>query len=649
MSSKVTCSSCGHSWSKSDSSKKDASICHICGKDNTMKDGGGVAKTDATTIPARGPVFLGSPYAKEIARRQTSVGPQSKTPAAMKQAAEERYAQQKRNEKYKKAAEYAQVIGGGLEVAAPFTGPLAPIIGGAGTLASAGSSAYLAGRDVAEENYGSALMNAGFGGLGIAGYTPAARATNIRGVNVANAANTADYISDVAGTYNAYDEYGRNYANKVQSITKDEIGDVVKSWLGIPKPPSATTNKNSLKVLEDFKQRIQTPEGQRRLKELGIPDDSFLQKTKMVDDPSTLGVYGAYPNTIGINPNLPNTNFTNSVIRHELEHGVQDAISIAKLNKYNKDVGNFKYLFRPSAKKKALEELEKDTTAIDDILSNVELRKTPEKVNWSAMFEERGAPDPSKLFDYLSNKQNATNYFDSGSGGQEKSAFLAEIQQYMLDNGYLNHAYENVTPDKIKDVFSNAVFDEENKGKYLRLFQIMKPTDNNFQLLSEGLNKMLTAPTVIGAGAAAATLANEPEQKKNGGWLNKYEDGGELNYNDYSVSAPEGFQGDGYSNVGRNYSPAWGGQFAMGGSLPGATGFMYARVGAPSKGPHRNQVDVTDASAQNGMEMKYYQEGLDWRPKTISKNGSELTKLDQLTNFTNYNKPTKGGWLDKYK
>jgi hypothetical protein len=29
-------------------------------------------------------------------------------------------------------------------------------------------------------------------------------------------------------------------------------------------------------------------------------------------------------------------------------------------------------------------------------------------------------------------------------------------------------------------------------------------------------------------------------------------------------------------------------------------------------------------SAQNGQEMKYYQEGLDWRPKTISKNGSVI-------------------------
>ena len=222
---------------------------------------------------------------------------------------------------------------------------------------------------------------------------------------------------------------------------------------------------------------------------------------------------------------------------------------------------------------------------------------------------------------------------------------------------------------------------------------------------------------------------------RNGGWLDNY--GEEDNYNDYNVSAPEGFEGDGYSNVGRNSSPAWGGQFQIGGSVypvnyvpeaqtggsfPGATGFSYARTGSiPSKGPRRNQTDKTDASAQNGKEMQYYQQGLDWKPKTISRDGSiikddrgqwdhpgEITEigsneitmegvpydvlgisdtgdtklmkpgknykfkgkkvteypmakngvnqqdqktfeqLDQLTNFTNYNKPTIGGWLNKY-
>ena len=59
---------------------------------------------------------------------------------------------------------------------------------------------------------------------------------------------------------------------------------------------------------------------------------------------------------------------------------------------------------------------------------------------------------------------------------------------------------------------------------------------------------------------------------KSEGWLDKYDDGGTMqeyqeNYNDYSVSAPEEMQGNGYSNVGRDYSPAWGGQFQGGGFL----------------------------------------------------------------------------------
>jgi len=123
--------------------------------------------------------------------------------------------------------------------------------------------------------------------------------------------------------------------------------------------------------------------------------------------------------------------------------------------------------------------------------------------------------------------------------------------------------------------------------------------------------------------------ANYVPQAKEG-WLSKYEDGGSMqeyqeNYNDSSVSMGQGFVGIGNNTKGRNYSPAWGGQFAMGGSLPGSVGFTYARTkGIPSKGPRRNQTDVTDASAQNGKEMSFYQNGLDWTPRNISKNGSVI-------------------------
>ena len=187
------------------------------------------------------------------------------------------------------------------------------------------------------------------------------------------------------------------------------------------------------------------------------------------------------------------------------------------------------------------------------------------------------------------------------------------------------------------------------------------------------------------------------------------------NYNDSSVTYPDNYVGIGYDTTGRNYSPAWGGQFQMGGSFPGATGFMYARESGstPSNGKYAKK---TTPSAQNGIQT-YYQNGLDfktkgmqnggdvikddngyWNPDNwgkvveisspditmkgvnqpllgisdigdtkimqpgkdykfkgkkvkefpLAQNGKELVKLDQLTNFTIYNKPTKGGWLDQY-
>jgi hypothetical protein len=83
---------------------------------------------------------------------------------------------------------------------------------------------------------------------------------------------------------------------------------------------------------------------------------------------------------------------------------------------------------------------------------------------------------------------------------------------------------------------------------------------------------------------------------KNGGWLDNY--GKADNANDSDVSLPEGFVGMGNDTTGRNNSPAWGGQFQTGGSIPGSVGFTYARTGdIPSNGKYAKK---TMASAQNG-------------------------------------------------
>jgi hypothetical protein len=110
-------------------------------------------------------------------------------------------------------------------------------------------------------------------------------------------------------------------------------------------------------------------------------------------------------------------------------------------------------------------------------------------------------------------------------------------------------------------------------------------------------------------------ICGKDNTMKDGGWLNKFDQGGlvlkqktkdnfdlKVNPNDVEASVGPGYVGDGYDTTGRNYSPAWGGQFAMGGSMPGAVGFTYARTAgsAPANGKYTKK---TKASAQNGKKL----------------------------------------------
>jgi hypothetical protein len=63
---------------------------------------------------------------------------------------------------------------------------------------------------------------------------------------------------------------------------------------------------------------------------------------------------------------------------------------------------------------------------------------------------------------------------------------------------------------------------------------------------------------------------------------------------------------------------------------------------------------ITRISDTGDMQMMYPNQEYQYDGNSVTEypmmaQGGQLTKLDQLLNFTNYNKPTKGGWLDKYK
>jgi hypothetical protein len=109
-------------------------------------------------------------------------------------------------------------------------------------------------------------------------------------------------------------------------------------------------------------------------------------------------------------------------------------------------------------------------------------------------------------------------------------------------------------------------------------------------------------------------------------WRDWYSTGGGKDKGDSVTITPEYQMGGSVYPV--NYVP----QAQMGMSIPGATGNMYARHGAPSKGPRRNQTDVTDASAKNGDVIVSDRGQWDYPGEVTEINSTDITmKPDPVT------------------
>jgi hypothetical protein len=111
---------------------------------------------------------------------------------------------------------------------------------------------------------------------------------------------------------------------------------------------------------------------------------------------------------------------------------------------------------------------------------------------------------------------------------------------------------------------------------------------------------------------------------KNGGWLDSYEEGGVIKDDMGQWNHPGEI-----TEIGSPYITMQGVPYpVLGISNTGDVQMMY-----PEEEYEFDGEKVTEfPMAKNGMRQE--QKG--------------LVNLDQLTNFTNYNKPQPGGWLNKY-
>jgi hypothetical protein len=261
-------------------------------------------------------------------------------------------------------------------------------------------------------------------------------------------------------------------------------------------------SKSGQNMLAEFQQRVKTEEGQRRLKELGISNPHIFEGLVIKEMQNELGYFNSNSGLefMALHKDIPEE-IAAKITRHELEHAVQRALGRKSIPDPNNP--RIPWLAKPA-----------NTTEIDDILGNLTFKGKPSSTFTPRLHSEEPIVFPAN-HELFPSAQRNLDYFVHGSQGKERSAFLAEVQQSLVDDKLIDDVYQNITPEKVEEAY-NLYMKNISSDKYpLRLFDIIEPTQKNFQDISTGLNKMLGL-TGVGLGIGVAT-----QQKKKGGPVNK--------------------------------------------------------------------------------------------------------------------------------
>ena len=112
------------------------------------------------------------------------------------------------------------------------------------------------------------------------------------------------------------------------------------------------------------------------------------------------------------------------------------------------------------------------------------------------------------------------------------------------------------------------------------------------------------------------------------GWLDNY--GKQENYNNSKTSVPEGYEGEGYSMKGRNYSPAWGGQFQTG-------GYLKKKISKKEKDLLKKYIDPVEERAFERAKQQGINTGIHNGPLDAIRHSSSAAAMSSaLPTWTNF-------------
>jgi hypothetical protein len=218
-------------------------------------------------------------------------------------------------------------------------------------------------------------------------------------------------------------------------------------------------------------ENLNTPEGRKRLADLGInPEEVFTNVPSITSDPTKGSSYS--PNTNTINVNMRDAKRLKAtpqqIIEHEQGHNIQVASRASGQN--------------------AMTEIDHNAQLID--------LKEPQTIS------------DLEAMTHLQQEQYA-------GAKLEGMPYLREMRQDMLERGFIKNQYDEVDPS-IMEKYLNS-----NSGQ--RFKKLIDTSNTNYRIIPLLLNRL---PVAAGAIAGSAAIANE---KKHGGSI-KFKYGGEGPY-----------------------------------------------------------------------------------------------------------------------
>jgi hypothetical protein len=327
----------------------------------------------------------------------------------------------------------------------------------------------------------------------------------------------------------------KNAANELKRQKAIEIEDFMLDYVRAERPRMLANNKKVTKKLNEYIKRLDTKEGTERIRNQileapeGTPIHQMLEEQVSRMDPTLTGI--------------EESNALNNIVDNMVNYYKGEVKKIKAMGhastEYIRNVDNGDtrawasrskdgevmemYVGEGRLESEIDQVLEheighvfglvnnkamKISTGIDKELSGLELVMTPDEAA-NAVKNNKGTKLTKDILYFKGQGQNNNTY-------NEATPYLAEVRQVLLDNDYIPDIYSPISKEMIKELYTeHSLFPKHNTTMGIRLFEIIKDTDKNMNIITKNINKLLGIPLAFLAGEAAAQESEETNEQPN--------------------------------------------------------------------------------------------------------------------------------------